>query len=100
MSSKKHLFEGVRNILRHSKYPKRGKLREVIHHSSVFFFFHLGYLLILSLKLGIENSDEGLWQRTTAKMCRNEQHIWQFSGAGDAEVRDLRGICQKGRLKD
>lgn len=38
MSSKKHLFEGVRNILRHSKYPKRGNLREVIHHSSVFFF--------------------------------------------------------------
>lgn len=52
--------------------------------------FPLGYLLILVLKKGVENSDENLRQRTTAKMYRNKQSIWQSSGTGDTEVRDLR----------
>lgn len=63
------------------KYPKRRNLRDVTQH----ILFPLGYLLILGLKQGAQNSDEGLGQKTSAKMYRNKQTSWHSSGAGETK---------------
>ena len=67
------------------------------HAAALFSLFYC--LLILGLKQRAENSDEGLRQKTSAKMHKNKQTFWHSSGAG-AKIRNLRDLDQKGKLQN
>lgn len=62
--------------------------------------FSLGAFADSGLKKGAENSDEGLGLKTTAKIHKNKQIFWHFSGAVETKMRNLRDLDQKGRLEN